>query len=127
MSTLRLPNTFDRFLEDGKEYPGRVWAGFFRELLALVLGGVVPLGGIVMMVLSADDIAAQFIASGTNAGLGLPSGRFSGWAICNGNNGTPSLDGKFPRFETSASGAVGAVALAGAGSYFELVPIQRLR
>lgn len=30
-----------------------------------------------------------------NNGLGLPSSPFNGWAICNGNNGTPDLRGRF--------------------------------
>lgn len=37
-------------------------------------------------------IATNFVASGINAGLGI--GERAGWAICNGNNGTPNDKGR---------------------------------
>lgn len=63
----------------------------------------VPPKGIVLASLTAAEVSANF--DGT--GLGNSPGKYEGWAICNGNNGTPSLDGRFPRFEVSAAGGTG--------------------
>lgn len=42
-----------------------------------------------------DYITANFdMTVGANQGLGLTGGLWSGWAICNGNNGTDNLDGR---------------------------------
>jgi hypothetical protein len=47
----------------------------------------------------------QFFFDAT--GLGKPGKGWAGWAICNGNNGTPDDNGKFTRANTSAAGATG--------------------
>ena len=52
--------------------------------------------------LSAGDVSANF--DGT--GLGITA-RWLGWAICNGNNGTPNLNNVFPRWSTAAAGTTG--------------------
>lgn len=51
--------------------------------------GVTPVGGVIMYSGATD--ATLF--SGT--GLGVTGSKMEGWAICNGNNGTPDLRGKF--------------------------------
>lgn len=62
-----------------------------------------PTGLIVPAYLTAAQISQYF----DSTGRGITDRAWSGWAICNGSNGTPSLDGKFPRFETSAAGGTG--------------------
>jgi len=81
-------------------------ADLFRWLMQMMRAvnlGIVPEKGIVPTYLSVGDIANYFDATG----LGNGSGPYDGWAICNGSNGTPNLDGKFPRFEVSAAGGTG--------------------
>jgi hypothetical protein len=48
--------------------------------------------------------AALFEQSGPTEGLGL--GEMYGWAICNGNNGTPNLSGKFIVGEGSRNASI---------------------
>ncbi|HET8933967.1 MAG TPA: hypothetical protein VFN67_11030 [Polyangiales bacterium] len=67
------------------------------------LKGLVPPKSILGAYLSADDIAASF----DETGLGKLDSSYAGWAICNGQNGTPNLDGRFPRMSTLAAGAEG--------------------
>lgn len=67
------------------------------------LKALVPPKSILGAYLSADDIAASF----DETGLGKSDSSYAGWAICNGENGTPNLDGRFPRMSTMAAGAVG--------------------
>ncbi len=50
--------------------------------------GIVPVGGIIMY---SGSITGLFDASG----LGISGTKMEGWAICNGNNGTPNLISKF--------------------------------
>jgi hypothetical protein len=62
------------------------WLVDFRSFVGF---GAVPVGGIVGTNLTLADVTgadAYFDATG----LGL-AGRWQGWAICNGNNGTPVL------------------------------------
>jgi hypothetical protein len=49
--------------------------------------------------------ALNFVQAGPTQGLGV--GQFAGLAICNGNNGTPSLHAKFLRWSTAAAGSAG--------------------
>jgi hypothetical protein len=62
-----------------------------------------PPSTVITVALTADAIAAHFNATG----LGLVAGPYDGWAICNGNNDTPNLSGKFLRISTTESGGVG--------------------
>lgn len=52
--------------------------------------------------LSAADIAADF-----TGGLGDSGSDYEGWAICDGNNGTPNLTDKFIRSKVTGSGGSG--------------------
>lgn len=76
---------------------------WISELAKFTNQTTVPPKGIVMCNLSAQDVADYFDATG----LGLVRKLYEGWAICNGSNGTPSLDGKFPRFEVASAGTTG--------------------
>jgi hypothetical protein len=60
-----------------------------------------PPNGVIGAYLTAAQVGSFFDATGKG------KGDYAGWAICNGNNGTPLLNGKFPRFSTSAAGATG--------------------
>lgn len=59
------------------------------------------------LILQASLTAAQVAEYFDSTGLGIAERQWEGWAICNGSNGTPSLDGKFPRFDTAAAGGTG--------------------
>lgn len=63
----------------------------------------IPAGVVIPAYLTAAQVTGYF----SSTGLGLANQPYEGWAICNGSNGTPNLDGKFPRFETSAAGSSG--------------------
>ncbi len=60
--------------------------------------GVTPIGGIIMFT---DNSAGLFDGSG----LGEVLTKMNGWAICNGNNGTPNLRGRFIVGATTGSNA----------------------
>lgn len=64
---------------------------------------ILPPRSVILADLSPADILAEFDLTG----LGLLAGEYSGYAICNGNNGTPNLSNRFPRMVTSAGGATG--------------------
>jgi hypothetical protein len=83
-----------------------VFAKFIRELVIQANAECAP-GRIAGFYLSAADVAnaEKFNQAGATAGLGV--GRYLGWALCNGNNGTPSLNAKFLRWSTSAEGSAG--------------------
>lgn len=107
------------------EITGAIHRDLFRWLHLLLKQGnanVLPIGMVTPAKLSADDISTYF--DGT--GLGKTARRWDGWAICNGSNGTPDLDGEFLRFEASASGGTGNLEATGAGTYYELVPVMRV-
>lgn len=92
--------------QQAAEQGGAVHRDLFRwlhRLLAQSNANVTPIGAIVPAKLSAADVALYFDATG----LGVTAERWAGWAVCNGNNGTPSLDGKFPRFAVALSGGTG--------------------
>jgi len=67
------------------------------------IGSLMPPRSIVSANLSAADVTSNFDASG----LGRSPGPYAGWAICNGNNGTPNLAGRFVRISASGAGATG--------------------
>ena len=75
-----------------------------------VIGGVVPKGGVIMW---SGSSAGNF--DGT--GKGLVGGTLEGWALCNGNNGTPNL---IDRFIMGTSEAVPA-ATGGAATHSHLM------
>jgi hypothetical protein len=83
-----------------------VWAQFLRELMVRANAEMSP-GRIQPFSLTAAQLAdeANFVQSGDTAGKGV--GEYLGWALCNGNNGTPSLDAKFLRWSTAAAGSAG--------------------
>lgn len=89
---------FNRFVMDVRRVIGELISE--RNTLS---GQVIPIGGCIDAKLTAAQIALYF--DGT--GLGMPTLRWAGWAIRNGNNGTDNADGKFARWSTSASGATG--------------------
>lgn len=76
------------------------FAQWLRELASYVGFGIVQVGGIVGYRITADDVADLFDVDG----LGLASGRFQGWQICNGNNGTDDLNAAIAIFDTSGAG-----------------------
>jgi len=67
------------------------------------LASLMPPKTIIHSHLIAADIAAHFEASG----LAKVPGPYAGWAICNGMNGTPDLNGRFLRVNGAGAGAVG--------------------
>jgi hypothetical protein len=67
------------------------------------LNALVPPKGIVTANLSASDLSTNF--DGT--GLGIATGPYAGWAVCNGMNGTPNLANRFVRVAAAAAGATG--------------------
>ena len=75
----------------------RWMSDFVREQRHVPTGAVVPFYITAANVLDGDS----FLQSGPEAGLGV--GMYEGWAICNGNNGTINLDGKYPRFKASGA------------------------
>ncbi|MFH2096086.1 MAG: hypothetical protein ABIJ16_10310, partial [Bacteroidota bacterium] len=54
--------------------------------------GITPVGGIIMF---SGDPAGLFELSGGNIGRGVAGTKMEGWAVCNGNNGTPNLQSMF--------------------------------
>jgi hypothetical protein len=67
------------------------------------LATLMPPKSVITANLSASDVSTNF--DGT--GLGNAAGPYAGWAICNGNNGTPNLTAKFVRISATAAGATG--------------------
>ena len=64
---------------------------------------IIPPKTIIPANLTAANIAAYFDATG----LGKTGTDWLGWALCNGNNGTPKLDNVFPMWSTTAAGTAG--------------------
>jgi hypothetical protein len=79
---------------------------WLRDLATAVNFGVVPPKGIIHCNLSVDDVAEFF----DDTGLGVRSDKYGGFAICNGNNGTPDLTGFFVMGDVSGIGATGGSA-----------------
>lgn len=87
------------------ETAGYIHRDLFRWLNLVAKGvnqSALP-GEIRTVKLSSDDVSDNFDASG----LGIVDGTYDGWAICNGNNDTPSLSGLFLRFAVTAAGGTG--------------------
>lgn len=123
MAFERLPQVFG--LEDTPNAQSNMDAlrrlvGTMEEFLATAI----PVGIIMPAYLTAAQVASEF----DSTGLGSADGDFYGWAICNGNNDTPNLDGKFPRFEVSAAGGTGgsdsSAHTHGAGTYVARLAIN---
>jgi len=68
-----------------------------------LLASVTPPCTILPVYLSAIQIAGFF----DTTGLGKSKTAFAGFAICNGNNGTPNINNVFPRWSTAAAGTTG--------------------
>lgn len=71
--------------------------------LASRLDTLMPAKSVVTAYLSAEDVATHFDATG----LGIAPGAYAGWALCNGDNGTPDLANRFVRVNVSGAGALG--------------------
>jgi hypothetical protein len=99
--TLHTPNLAAPLVAGDRITPA--WAKYLREIHAQVTAELSP-GRIAPFYLDAADLADadQFVQAGTTAGLGV--GIRLGWALCNGNNGTPALDGKYLAWSTAAAG-----------------------
>lgn len=77
-----------------------------RRELVRSKGGydAVPIGVILPAYLTTAQVTEYF----DSTGLGRKGRRYAGYAIVNGDNGTPSdLNGLFPRWSTSAAGGTG--------------------
>lgn len=113
-----------RAAQPAAELGGALHRDFYRWLnllLAQSNRNVMPIGAILGAKLSAADVALYF-----SSGLGIAGERWEGWAICDGANGTPNLDGKWVRYETTESGGSGNVEETGSGAFYELVPVMRV-
>lgn len=113
-----------RAAQPAAEPGGALHRDFYRWLnllLAQSNSNVLPIGSIVGANLSAADIALYF-----SSGLGVDGNRWEGWAICDGSNGTPNLDGKWVRYETAEAGGSGNIDETGSGTFYELVPVMRV-
>jgi hypothetical protein len=67
------------------------------------INAVVPAKTIVSAYVTAAELAANFDATG----LGRAGTSYTGWALCNGGNGTPNLAGRFVRVNLTGAGATG--------------------
>ena len=74
-----------------------------EELVEEIRKELLPAKAVVGFNLTADDVSGSFNSSG----LGKSSGLYDGWAICNGNNGTPDLSDKFVRLSVAVAGGTG--------------------
>lgn len=70
--------------------------------LESMVRGVLPPGAIIPCNLLTATITADF-----TGGLGDVGSDYEGWAICDGNNGTPNLANKFIRSKVTGSGGSG--------------------
>jgi hypothetical protein len=69
---------------------------------AINTNALTPPKGIINAYLSSAEIVDNFDATGNGV-----SASYLGWAICNGNNGTPNLASKFIRESVTAAGTTG--------------------
>lgn len=101
MSVQMLPKAPPAVGEGGLVHPTMFqWLKRFFWMSRL---GIVPYKGIITAYLDADDVSNYFDATG----LGNRNGPWGGYAICNGNNGTPDLADKFIRAVDDAAGSTG--------------------
>ena len=98
-----LPRPGAEIAEGRLEPLSRFWREWFRTLMVELHQVVTPPKAIVACNLTADDVVAEFDATG----LGRKTGPYEWWAICNGNNGTPDLAGLFVRHNSTAAGGSG--------------------
>jgi hypothetical protein len=107
MTMLQLPRPTAAIAEGTEAPMAREWlkwiAGFVRshEDNKLRFGAIVP-HYLLAATISDDD---NFEQSGATAGLGVNT--YVGWAICNGNNGTPNLADRFIRSNVTGAGGTG--------------------
>ena len=90
----------------------KIWRQFAQDVLLEAHKALVPPKSIVACHLSADDVAAEFDATG----LGRRGGPYQWWAICNGSNDTPDLTGLFLRGSVTEAGNEGGSSTSGASS-----------
>ena len=84
-------------LPDKNAYTNQMQFLQMRQLIAQLMRDMSALRqGILSVTLSTNDKADLFDLTG----LGKTGKRYAGWAICNGNNGTPSLDAVFSNTTT---------------------------
>jgi len=95
---------------------------WLQSLASAVNKAAVPENGIVFASLSAANVSAYFDANG----LGDERGPYDGWAICNGNNGTPDLTDSMVRADVAGAGGSGEISSGAGQAYQELVPLMRL-
>jgi hypothetical protein len=77
-------------------------AAILANSVSIAASGMPP-KSIIMTNVSAADIADTAKFDGTGLGVGS----YLGWAICNGSNGTPNLQNRFPRMKTSGATGTG--------------------
>lgn len=97
------PLRSDQTITERGGFIGAFFHRWLRQLVIMLQLVGYPYRGVALVALTADEITQWFDVDG----LGLASGPYRGWGICNGNDGRPSLDGKFPRFATTAAGGTG--------------------
>jgi len=85
-----------------------------RDLLLELHKSLVPPAGIVPCYLTAAQVAANF-----TDGLGNPGTAYQWWAVCDGNNGTPDLQDRFIRHDSTGAGASGGSTTSGEASTFQ--------
>jgi len=88
------------------------WFIWLQRLILEMHQSLVPPKSIVPTNLSAADIADNF--DGT--GKGNAGGPYEWWAICNGNNDTPNLSGRYLKGSTTSGGTLGGSASTDASS-----------
>lgn len=100
--TLRVFSQAMAAIEGRGESFSREFLQWLRGIVFVLNVGPVPPKGIVWANISAADIAAYF-----TGGLGNTGEAYEGWAICDGNNGTPNLSDRFVRAKVTGAGATG--------------------
>lgn len=107
---MRVPRRFKPIQTTRGDYPSQrefqlTMADAERAIDDLVDDAVAaaPPGIVDSAYLTAVQVSAWF----DSTGLGVPKKPYDGWAICNGNNGTPSLHHKFLRWSTTSAGGTG--------------------
>lgn len=96
--------SFPRGVALGSDTNGsKIIRALVEGLADYFLVACIPSKTVLSVNLTAPNITSYF--DGT--GLGLATGLWYGWAICNGSNGTPNLSSKFPRLTAGAAGTTG--------------------
>jgi len=112
-----IPGTYPRGTALGNDSKGaRVFKALVQGLADYFLQSAIPSKTILLANLSPTERMTYFDPTG----MGIV-GSWIGFALCNGNNGTPDLSGKFPRMTTSGSGGTGGSDTA--ATHTHLLPI----